>query len=514
MRKYGIAGAAAMLGVSAADVEQAMAQGNVEDLDQKYAEGGKVNTDDELERAILLRDLELMAEERSPDAVPAQDPSLLNVGGVGDRLALINKYFNPVEAIGGAMRAGSRMMSPDVSGYDRVAALGDMLSGVAGVAGPAAVAKRVGAPAANAVMDALVGGSPTSEALSDMARKYATDESGALRLYHGSPHDFDRFSMSKIGTGEGAQAYGRGLYFAENEGVARGYQRALAGKAISSGDPVSNAWDMIYRVGGNDPQMRDAVRQAFIDMMEDADPRTAEFARRSVEAIDSGAIDAFKAPGRMYEVQINANPEDFIDWDRPLIEQPRVMAALVDEKSPPMQKSGQGHAGLLFNMPTEPGEIEAKALAAGFPGVRYLDAGSRGMGYEIKLSNKGKPYETEPIMARSRKDAERIASEYREKGFGADIQQAGSRNYVIFDENLINIVRKYGIAGAAAALGVSQAEVAQAMAQSGSSQYDPDAIEATAARVRENKFAAGGAVKYDPGAVDRIITKLREVNRG
>ena len=48
----------------------------------------------------------------------------------------------------------------------------------------------------------------------------------------------------------------------------------------------------------------------------------------------------------------------------------------------------------------------------------------------------------------------------------------------------------------------------------GASQYDPDAIEATAARVRENKFAAGGAVKYDPGAVDRIITKLREVNRG
>ena len=26
--------------------------------------------------------------------------------------------------------------------------------------------------------------------------------------YHGSPHDFDKFDMSKIGTGEGAQAYG------------------------------------------------------------------------------------------------------------------------------------------------------------------------------------------------------------------------------------------------------------------------------------------------------------------
>ena len=37
-----------------------------------------------------------------------------------------------------------------------------------------------------------------------------------IKAYHGSPHDFDRFDLSKIGTGEGAQAYGHGLYFAEN----------------------------------------------------------------------------------------------------------------------------------------------------------------------------------------------------------------------------------------------------------------------------------------------------------
>jgi hypothetical protein len=30
----------------------------------------------------------------------------------------------------------------------------------------------------------------------------------AITTYHGSPHDFDEFDMSKIGTGEGAQAYG------------------------------------------------------------------------------------------------------------------------------------------------------------------------------------------------------------------------------------------------------------------------------------------------------------------
>jgi hypothetical protein len=51
-----------------------------------------------------------------------------------------------------------------------------------------------------------------------------------IKAYHGSPHDFERFDLSKIGTGEGAQAYGHGLYFAESEGVAKAYREALAGK--------------------------------------------------------------------------------------------------------------------------------------------------------------------------------------------------------------------------------------------------------------------------------------------
>ena len=32
-----------------------------------------------------------------------------------------------------------------------------------------------------------------------------------IKAYHGSPYDFERFDPAKIGTGEGAQAYGHGL---------------------------------------------------------------------------------------------------------------------------------------------------------------------------------------------------------------------------------------------------------------------------------------------------------------
>jgi hypothetical protein len=47
-----------------------------------------------------------------------------------------------------------------------------------------------------------------------------------IRAYHGSPHDFDKFDVSKIGTGEGAQAYGHGIYVAENPSVAESYRTA------------------------------------------------------------------------------------------------------------------------------------------------------------------------------------------------------------------------------------------------------------------------------------------------
>jgi hypothetical protein len=59
-----------------------------------------------------------------------------------------------------------------------------------------------------------------------------------ITAFHGSPHKFNKFDMSKIGTGEGAQAYGHGLYFAENPGVAKSYAEALGAK-VNMGIPQS-----------------------------------------------------------------------------------------------------------------------------------------------------------------------------------------------------------------------------------------------------------------------------------
>lgn len=51
--------------------------------------------------------------------------------------------------------------------------------------------------------------------------------SASLIAYHGTPHRFDRFTTEKIGTGEGAQSYGWGLYFSSSKEVAKWYRKWL-----------------------------------------------------------------------------------------------------------------------------------------------------------------------------------------------------------------------------------------------------------------------------------------------
>ena len=51
-----------------------------------------------------------------------------------------------------------------------------------------------------------------------------------VRAYHGTPHDFDRFDLSKVGTGEGNQFEGHGLYFAGSKAGGDEARRLIAGQ--------------------------------------------------------------------------------------------------------------------------------------------------------------------------------------------------------------------------------------------------------------------------------------------
>jgi hypothetical protein len=65
--------------------------------------------------------------------------------------------------------------------------------------------------------------------------------------YHGSPYSFDKFDPAKIGTGEGNQAYGHGLYFAGHEPVSEWYRHQLAARR----DPILERHGLDAEDGAN-----------------------------------------------------------------------------------------------------------------------------------------------------------------------------------------------------------------------------------------------------------------------
>lgn len=232
-------------------------------------------------------------------------------------------------------------------------------------------------------------------------------QTGAIRAYHGSPHLFDRFDMSKIGTGEGAQAYGHGLYFAESEPVARSYRDKLGmGNVEINGRPAIDLASEGYALPyGQSPSVEHKIADIISSYGDNARPvmeaRYPELLKAYEEMKASGSI---KEPGHMYEVELGVEPHQLLDWDKPLSEQsPLVQQALLKTGwSPEHMKSSVLDGGYVA--PTTP-YGSSKYAEAGIPGIRYLDQGSRGAG-------------------------------------------EGSHNYVIFDDNLINLLRRYADGGA------------------------------------------------------------------
>jgi len=311
------------------------------------------------------------------------------------------------------------------------------------------------------------------------------DVAKGIRAFHGSPHTFDAFDMSRIGTGEGAQAYGHGLYFAENEGVARGYRDRIAGAewvdkrglAISSNTISNEVMEQARKDGLDILEANDAAGM-WSTVVRDGDGAANFPGYESVRTVLDRLGVRLREKGSMYEVRINANPDDFLDWDKPLSEQSQRVAdvltqledrmgsgsatiggervidlarshgatgmvpvrlgtlmrdgATVDEALNAMvgmsnnadwQKqiamlrgkiTGSVDVKRVFgpdwrgadiakrNLNVKPEEVAAALRDAGVPGIKYLDAGSRGAG-------------------------------------------DGSRNYVVFDDKLIEILRRYGL---------------------------------------------------------------------
>lgn len=95
--------------------------------------------------------------------------------------------------------------------------------------------------------------------------------------WHGSPHDFDEFDLGAIGSGEGNQAHGWGLYFAKDKKVSKLYKEVLS-KAQGSNKSslfkveIPNETELLpeeYPISGYSRYVRDSLKNGLHKMSEE-----------------------------------------------------------------------------------------------------------------------------------------------------------------------------------------------------------------------------------------------------
>lgn len=269
-----------------------------------------------------------------------------------------------------------------------------------------------------------------------------------IRSYHGSPRPdhFDQFDPKFLGSGQGAATYAHGHYSAQNPTVADDYRRSLSyGKLredfLLQLDQDAEPDEVMAAASAFDPR-----QQRFLRAMNDNDwlgfdyPSQAishALRRNGLDGFDASdeLVDASKKLGTGYELEIKVPEQEMLDWDAGLFRQsPAVRKAIEEaaarvgrpeehkffhlgghrdpEKSAAWNRheligGGANQGGDLWRALASmdgPAGAAEKLRAAGVPGVRYLDSGSRG------------------------------------------VPATGTRNYVMFPgtEDAIRIIRKYG----------------------------------------------------------------------
>jgi hypothetical protein len=299
----------------------------------------------------------------------------------------------------------------------------------------------------------------------------ATDnQPTGIKAYHSSPHDFDKFDLAKIGTGEGAQVYGHGLYFAESPAVSgqggqywqqfadrfSGGERDAATTLRSAGFDREKAAALIQR---DIEQARQFLKEGFRSMPA-GDVRVAKALAAKEQALQ--LLESGKPVGpRTYEVNIKADPAHMLDWDKPLSAQQHLIDPLREagvSRSLLNEASGGDlyhKAAIDFHRPglghLDRALASEKFAEAGIPGIKYLDEGSRGQSSpylvqkmldEAKAGLAAAPKDKIDWHTRNVNLHERMLK---------DALRPSTSNYVIFDPGIIDIMKKYGIAGAAPA---------------------------------------------------------------
>lgn len=241
--------------------------------------------------------------------------------------------------------------------------------------------------------------------------------------YHGTPHSFEQFDLGAIGTGEGNQAHGWGLYFAADKKIAdERYRKRLTnnqyvietdeatyyfdiekqdwvdkktGQPVGGmGTPLGHAvWEIGFREGNVQVALKalKGQRDALIEENDSSNAQRLDFLIRTIKLLEEKKFNYRKDNGSLFEVDIPEN-DVLLDEDKPLNEQPLSVRKAILEyyKSRPdnyvtegitiddldSQKGGQFYKDVVFQMQSEGAENPQKAASEllneyGIKGITY-----------------------------------------------------------------------------------------------------------------------------------------------
>lgn len=227
----------------------------------------------------------------------------------------------------------------------------------------------------------------------------------AATVWHGSPHKMaptaknplGEFDPTKIGTGEGAQAYAYGHYLADAQGTAKEYAEKLSSAGLAKTTLAQNAGQIDDAIAAAANSVKGY--QTLIASGGGGDIRRAQsmlaLAQKKLADLQSIKAGTLNEAGHLYKVDL---PDEAIarmlDWDAPLSQQaPAVREAI--GKLPKRWVTGSGGerrffdpsmsqrsgGGLLKDLELlRSGSSEQLLRSQGIPGVKYFDGVSRGAG--------------------------------------------------------------------------------------------------------------------------------------
>lgn len=148
----------------------------------------------------------------------------------------------------------------------------------------------------------------------------------AQRAWHGSPHVFESFSTEHIGTGEGAQAHGWGLYFSADRKIADEYRNRLSenvkeitiggqkyrtlqdGSIVDSGgdEPRDVEYTAVYYLAnrGNESDAIKSIEKDLNNPEEYGDDYYRSVLEEAKELLENNESDVSNSQGRVFEVDI------------------------------------------------------------------------------------------------------------------------------------------------------------------------------------------------------------------